>query len=198
MVSRIVRIVLAGMLATGPLGAAIAQPANPQQPGAVVQTDPKDLNRGFWTDWNETKASPAVTALTEAVGDADKRAAAIAAAAEAKKQAIVPIAINRPEEAAKLLDTAAGSGNDPATENALATVVNMRVAPETRAAAIPYIAPQAQQRVESWNANLSTGIRGLPGIYLGGNQQADSGGAAASAPAGYAPVSGGSLGCPSR
>jgi hypothetical protein len=196
MVSSIVRLALASMLLIWPLKAAIAQPADPQ-PGAVVETDPKDLSRGFWTDWNETKASPGVTALTEAVGYADKAAAAVEAAGKAQTQAIVPIGINRPEEAAKLLGAAVGSRDDPVTENALATVVNMRVAPETRAAAMPYVAPAVKERVETWNANLSTGIRGLPGIYLGGNEQASSG-AAASAPAGYAPVSGGSFGCSVR
>jgi hypothetical protein len=196
MVSSIVRLALASMLVIWPLKAVIAQPANPR-PGAVVETDPKDLSRGFWTDWNETKASPGVTALTEAVGYADKAAAAVKAAAKTRTQAVISIGISHPEEAAKLLGAAAGSPDDPVTETALATVVNMRVAPETRAAAIPYVAPEVKERVETWNANLSTGIRGLPGIYLSGNAQANSG-EAASAPAGYAPVSGGSFGCSVR
>lgn len=194
--SSIIRLVLASMLVIWPLKAALAQPAT-SQPGAAVETDPNDLSQGFWTDWKDTKASPGVTALTQAVGYADKAAAVVEAAGKAKTQAIVPIGISRPEEAAKLLGTAAEPRDDPVTENALATVVNMRVAPETRSAAMPYVAPEVKQRVESWNANLSTGIRGLPGIYLGGNEQAASG-AAASAPAGYAPVSGGSFGCSVR
>lgn len=196
MVPGIIRCVLASMVVIWPLKAALAQPAT-SQPGAAVETDPNDLSRGFWTDWKETKASPGVTALTEAIGYADKAAAAVKAAAETRTQAVIPIGISRPEKAAELLGTAAGSPDDPVTENALATVVNMRVAPETRAAAMPYVAPEIKQRVETWNANLSTGIQGLPGIYLGGNAQAG-GGEALSAPAGYAPVSGGSFGCSVR
>jgi hypothetical protein len=43
-------------------------------------------------------------------------------------------------------------------------------------------------------ANLSTGIQGLPGIYLSDEPIESS--VRAEAPAGYAPVSGGSMGCP--
>jgi hypothetical protein len=45
-------------------------------------------------------------------------------------------------------------------------------------------------------ANLSSGIAGLPGIYL--SDQPIEGGARGEAPDGYTAVSGGSMGCPGR
>lgn len=177
-----------GALATGWVRPAIAQ---------VAETDPTDLSKAFWTDWNAAKASPEISALTKSVGYADTKAAAMKTAAEKRVQAIVPIAIAQPRDAAKFLDTAAASLSDPVASKALATVATLRIAPRTRKAAIAYVAPASKKKVETWNADLANGIRGLPGIYLGGSGQTSGGGTLA-APAGYEPVAGGSFGCPVR
>jgi hypothetical protein len=84
------------------------------------------------------------------------------------------------------------SSQDQVSDAALATVISMRISPEVRQAAAPFVAPEAQARVEEFKANLSTGIPGLPGIHLG-----ESGGRP-SLPQGYTPVAGGAMGCPSR
>ena len=202
MFSSAFRFMLLGGLAIWPLSAAAeilppqagAQQAGAQQAGAQARPGPKELSQGFWAEWKDPANSERVSKLAKAVGYGDRKAAAVAAAVKARRQAVVPIAISKPKEAAKLLSEASGSQGDTVTAQAMATVVNMRVAPATRNAAISYVAPAARQRVETWNANLSTGIRGLPGVYLGGNQQSSSAGAL-SAPAGYVPVSGGSFGC---
>jgi len=218
MVSGIARIVFASTLVIWPLQATFAESAKSPQSGASVETDPKDLSKAFWTDWKTTKASPHVTALAKSLGAIDKTDAAVKAASKTRKQAIVPVVINQPKEAAKLLQIASekqgthalgkvGAKVDPkgtpktlgdqTGEQALRTVITMTVSPETRKAAMRHVPPAAKQRVEAWRADLSTGIRGLPGIYLSGNHQTASGGMRP-APAGYAPVAGGSIGCRSR
>ncbi len=171
--------------------------ASAPEEAATVVKDPAALSADFWGDLNKTKASPEFAALTDAAGCADKTRAAAASAAKSNKQGIVDIAITRPEEAAKFLNEITVSSSDPVSNGALATVINMRTSPEVREAAAPMIAPEAQARVEEFRADLTTGIPGLPGIYLGDNSGATSG-ARAEAPTGYTPVSGGSIACPSR
>jgi hypothetical protein len=70
----------------------------------------------------------------------------------------------------------------------------MRTTAKAREAAAPLVAQNAKARVAAMTANLSTGIAGLPGIYLGDNAQAN-GGRRAATPSGYAPVAGTSAGC---
>ncbi|MDE2229564.1 MAG: hypothetical protein KGL11_11060 [Alphaproteobacteria bacterium] len=180
------------------IAAADAQTAKPQ-PDSGLERNINDRNAAFWADWKLTEKSPSFGALIRTVGSADKTSAMVQAAARTPTQAVVPIGINRPQDAAKVLDAASAPENNPEIKAALATVVTMRVSPETRKAAMPYVAPEAQQRVEAWNANLTTGIRGLPGIYLNWNGNAGSGGGESSvpsAPAGFEPIAGGSIGCP--
>jgi len=172
-----------------------AAPA-PEEP-ATVAKDPAALSADFWGDLNKIKASPEFAALSDAVGCADKTRAKTADAAKSNKQGIVDIAITRPEEAAKFLNEATTSSSGAVSDGALATVITMRTSPEVLEAAAPMIAPEAQARVEEFRADLTTGIPGLPGIYLGDNSGATSS-ARAEAPTGYTPVSGGSIACPSR
>ncbi|CAN5374528.1 hypothetical protein BH10PSE9_BH10PSE9_20800 [soil metagenome] len=192
----VVALTLAAAIVIGPPAAGWVQPARAQT-AVAVETDPTDLSKAFWTDWNTAKASPQISALAKGVGYADAKTAAIKSAAEKRVQAIVPIAITQPKDAAKLLDAAAESLADPVANKALATVAALRIAPKTRKAAIAYVAPASKKQVEIWNADLANGIRGLPGIYLSGSGQTSSG-EVLSAPAGYAPVAGGSFGCPVR
>lgn len=184
-------ISIGGLVCAAALTAAQAETAPPKPaPG-----DPSALSSEFWGDWNLTKASEEFTALTNTVGRADKSTAAVAANKANGTQTIVNLAIETSEDAAKFLDDASAASNDAASANALATVVNMVTSPKTREEAAPLVAPEAQERVEAVRANLSTGIQGLPGIYLGDNA-AES--ARPAAPAGYAPVAGSSIACPAR
>ena len=183
------KMMVAGLALCAASGAAVAE----QPPPKPAAGDPIALSGDFWSDWKTTSTSESFTALTAAVGSAGKSAAALAAPNAANAQRVVNLAIDKPEEAAKLLSNAAAASNDTASANALKTVVNMVTSPQTREEAAPLVAPEAQARVEAWNADLSAGVQGLPGIYLG-----DNGGARDAAPAGYTPVAGGSMGCSSR
>jgi hypothetical protein len=168
---------------------------------APAPNDPTALSSGFWTDWKQTKSSPSFSALSSAAdcgcGPAPQGAEG---QAQARGPSTVDVAITKPAEAAEFLSKSLASSNDPVTDGALATVVNMRMSPEVRQAAEPLVAPQAQTRVEQFRANLSTGIPGLPGIYLGDNSGSNSGSGSErpSLPTGYTPVAGPSVGCPSR
>ena len=192
--ARIARI--GGLAFCVAFGGAVASRA--EQPSAKpAADDPSALNAEFWGDDNKTKSSDSFTALKAAVGRAEKNATALAAPKTDNNQRVINIAIETPEDAARVLSDATAASNDAVSANALATVVNMVTSPQTREAATALVAPQAQQRVEAWKANLSTGIQGLPGIYLGDNASGN-GGARLATPAGYTPVAGGSMGCPSR
>lgn len=161
------------------------------------------MSDGFWGDWKATEKSESFHALKAAVTETQAPTAAPAAPAAPptagppppQKQKIVDVAVTKPETAAKLL-TAASAASDSASTNALATVVTMTTPPQTLAEAAPLVAPEAQASAETFRANLSTGIPGLPGIYLGDSPSVSS--ARAEAPSGYTPVSGGSAGCPAR
>ena len=161
-------------------------------PEAPTPNDPTALSSGFWADWNKTKSSANFAALTTAVGCGCGPAAD---GAQNQGKATVDIAITRPAEAAQFMSESVASSEDPISDAALATVINMRISPDVQQAAAPLVAPEAKARVEEFRANLSTGIPGLPGIYLG--DHADGGGRP-SMPEGYTPVAGGSMGCPSR
>lgn len=157
------------------------------------------MSDGFWGDWKATEKSESFHALKAAVAGTQAPAAAApapgGAAPQPAKQKIVDVAVTKPEVAAKLL-AAASAASDSAGTKALATVVTMTTAPQTLEQAAPLVAPEAQASAETFRANLSTGIPGLPGIYLGDTPSASS--ARAEAPSGYTPVSGGSAGCPTR
>lgn len=168
------------------LPAAPAQPAPPAPPVNELISRSGD----FWGDWNETKTSEEFVALKAAVGGVDKTMEAIGAAT-ANTQVIVNVAVDKAEDAAALMSKTADASADAESAAAVSTVLTMVTSPATREAAIAYVEPQAQARVEQWNADLSSGIQGLPGIYL--NTEVRS-----SAPPSYAPVSGGSSGCTSR
>ncbi len=172
----------------------IAKPAT-EKPAAAKPSanDPSALSGAFWGDWNKTKASDEFGTLKTQVGIADRTKAT--AAATPGKQQVVDVAVQRPEEAAKMLSGASAAASDSAQTNALATVVNMVTTPKTREAAVALVAPEEQARVETMTANLTTGIQGLPGIYLGDVEQSAP---RASVPSGYTLVSGGAMGCPTR
>ncbi|MBP6012553.1 MAG: hypothetical protein KBA31_10025 [Alphaproteobacteria bacterium] len=156
-------------------------------------------SEGFWGDWKTTQASQSFTALKTAVAGAHTSPAPAAVpAANAPpppaKQKIIDVAVTKPEYAAKLLTAASAASADQTSTEALATVLTMMASPKTLEAAAPFIAPEAQASAQAMTANLSTGIQGLPGIYL--SDQPIESSVRSAAPAGYEPVSGGSMGCP--
>lgn len=156
---------------------------------------------GFWNEWKTTQASENFTTLKAAVASAHAPPAAAAPPASnappsPAKQKIIDVAVTKPEDAAKLLAAAPAASADQASTNALTTVLTMVTSPKTLEAAAPLVAPEAQAEAQAMTANLSTGIAGLPGIYLSDTPSVSS--ARAEAPAGYAPVSGGSMGCPAQ
>lgn len=189
---------------------AVASPdvATPVKPTATRTTpsaakppagDPSALSGEFWGDWKKTKESPQFTALQAAVGTAAKTSTAITAPKTDKHQRIINLAIDKPAEAAKVMTDATAASNDASSRQALATVMNMVASPKTIEQAAPLVAPEAQARVTEMRADLSTGIPGLPGIYLGEiDHPANEAGERPAAPAGYEPVAGSSMGCPVR
>jgi hypothetical protein len=187
------------LIATMAVSAETAPPPTADKAALATKLATDELearSSDFWSDWNKTKASEEYTALKTSVGLADKAKAA--AAASGGKQAIADLALVQPEAAAKLMNSASAAPDDAA--NALSTVVNMVTAPATREAAMTYVEPEAATRVESWNANLSSGVQGLPGIYLGAPAETSAGTmpTRAAVPSGYTPVAGASAGCSTR
>jgi len=161
--------------------------------------DPSQLSGAFWGDWKKTRDSQEYIALQSAVGTASKTSAVITAPKTDSNQRIINLAIDKPADAAKVITDATAASTDAASKQALATVVNMVASPETIEQAAALVAPEAQARVTEMRANLSTGIPGLPGIYLGEvDHSANEGGERPAAPAGYEPVAGNSMGCPVR
>jgi hypothetical protein len=165
---------------------------------AQAPSDPGTLSSGFWNDWTALKSNEQFKTLQGAVdcgcsGDTSKTSKPIAAPANVQRPSVYNIAIDTPDQAAKFLTNAAQTSKGTDTDRALATVIQMRVSPQTLAAASPMVPADVKARVATMTANLTTGIPGLPGIYLGNNA-----GSKSSAPAGFTPVAGGSMGCRSR
>jgi hypothetical protein len=163
-----------------------------------AETDPKDLSAGFWSDWSATKSSEKFNAIkTAADCGCSGASGAVAPAPGSAAPSVYNIAITKPAEAAKFLNESLRASDSAEMDGAVTTVAQMRIAPQTMEAASAMVAPEVSQRAEVMTANLTTGIQGLPGIYLGDNAQANADTRPPS-PAGFTPVSGGSMGCPSR
>lgn len=191
MFSAATRFVMAiGITTAATLSSATAEPSAKPDAGGGVSS----LNSVFWSEYKAVNDSADFTALKKAAGPTDKVNAAIAEGRKTSRQSIVNVAVDRPAEVAKLLTSIAVSPTGSANQTAVATVLAMRTTAKARAAAAPLVAPAAKAQVVAMTTNLSTGIAGLPGIYLGDNAQAN-GGTRAATPAGYARVAGGSLGC---
>lgn len=183
------------VIAVGIATAAVHNSA-PAEPSAKPKAggDASALNSVFWSEYKAVNDSADFTALKKAAGSTDKVNAAIAEGRKTSSQSIVNVAVDRPAEVAKLLTSFAASPTGSTNQTAVATVLAMRTTAKTRAAAAPLVAPAAKAQVMAMTSNLSTGIAGLPGIYLGDNAQAN-GGARATTPTGYSRVAGGSMGC---
>ncbi len=189
-------VALTCLVALVPVSAeTVAPPKAPKPKAAAVkmETDATDLSAGFWTDWRAKESSAGFVALKKSVWR-DEPAKPEPVAPVTQTQRIVDVAISDPAKVAQVLTAATGSGVDANDQQALASVVNMVASPKTQDEAAPMVAPEIQAQVQAFRANLSSGIPGLPGIYLGDNAETERG----TAPVGYAPVAGGSAGCPSR
>lgn len=151
------------------------------------------ISSNFWGACKQTMATEEFAQAKLALAQANPMAAPAAGARSEPVQRVVDVTIAKPADAAKLLNAA----NDPASAAAVATVVGMVTTPETREAAVALVKPEAKARAQEMTANLSTGIAGLPGIYLN-HDGGTSGGSRASVPSGYTPVPGRSWGCRSR
>lgn len=187
----------------------LAAPAAPAQtsPATTVSPktakpptpDPSSISAGFWGDIKATTSSADFATLKSAVGSADKSKAKLSVPNTTGKQRIIDLAISSPTEAAKVLTAATAASGDDASKQALATVLTMVASPKTIEDAAALVSPDAQARVTEFRADLTNGIPGLPGIYLG-DQPSVAGGVVerADAPSGYSPVAGSSMGCPVR
>jgi hypothetical protein len=194
MFSAATRFVMAiGITTAAALSSATAEPSARPEAGGNVSA----LNSVFWSEYKAVNDSADFTALKKAAGPTDKVNAAIAEGRKTSRQSIVNVAVDRPAEVAKLLTGIAASPTGSANQTAVATVLAMRTTAKARAAAAPFVAPAAKAQVVAMTANLSTGITGLPGIYLGDNAAAN-GGTRAATPTGYSRVAGGSMGCRPR
>ncbi|HVY33468.1 MAG TPA: hypothetical protein VG960_03505 [Caulobacteraceae bacterium] len=174
-------------------------------PSPDMASDPKDLSAGFWSDWQTTKQSEHWQNLQKSVGLQAQTVTAAGQAAQSGKQAVVDTALTTPAQAAKFMTGAAADAKALGVDQSVSTVLAMRATPKTVAAAAPLIPPESRPAAHLITTAMTRGIAGLPGVYLGevehpayeagGNSGGEERG---SAPAGYAPVAGGSLGCPGR
>lgn len=216
-------------------GVAVAAPGHPSATATSPQSkapsapanDAASISAGFWGDVKATTSSDEFASLKAAVGCAAKSATAAPEPGAAPRQRVVDLAIANPSRAAQVMTEATAASADPAATRALATVVNMVVPKRTLETAAAMVPSEAQARVTEMRANLSTGIPGLPGIYLGeiehpkqeagiqvsgdtmpgaGDGGANDGAGGTSSfgegrgavPSGYEPVAGSSMGCPAR
>lgn len=166
---------------------AAADPA-PAASGIVAESE------GFWEDVHTTEQSEGWRQLQDAVGLERQSRDAVALAAETEVQAVFSVSLDTPDRAADYMSRvgSAGPGGAP-LDGAVATALRQRASPEVVQAAVPLVEPEDRGKAAQFQANLSSGIPGLPGLYLGDADQAPA--PRASAPSGYAPVSGASSGC---
>lgn len=167
-----------------------AQQPPPKYPKLITTTD---RDASFWNDWHDRSQSPAFKQLERDTGTANVAKNAVAEGRASDRQPIANIAVDSADAAARLLAAAAKSNADRESREALEAIAMLRTSPDDRADAIRQMPPETKAAAATFVANLSTGIPGLPGIYLN-----DSPIQRSPAPAGYAPVAGGSRGCPSR
>jgi hypothetical protein len=175
------------------IGAAgLALPASAlSAPAPAPAAGPADRSAAFWDDVKELRQSESWQALQNKVGLTDKSRGAAAEAAKAGKQSVVSVSLDTPGDAAAFLTGAAQAGQGLGVERAVSTALRMRASPDMVNAATPMVAPQARAGAESFRANLSNGIPGLPGIYLCGGGPCPR----SPAPVAYVPVAGESRGC---
>lgn len=185
------------------LAAALVSAASPPP---VEQPDPKDLNAGFWSDWQTTQQSPHWQNLQHSIGLQGQSLDAMGQAGKSGKQAIVDTALTTPAQAAKFMTGAAVDAQALGVDDSVSTALAMRAAPSTVTAAARLVPAQSRPAAHLIATTMTRGIAGLPGVYLGDVEHpsheagggGSGGGARGAAPAGYEPVAGGSVGCIGR
>lgn len=183
----LVKWTLAGLLAAHGTALIATNPAPAQRLPANTET----RNAGFWTDWRATTQSAAFQQLEKDIGSSEQMRAAIASARAARVQAIANVAAPDADIAGKIMAAATKSSISLETRKALQTITALRTTPAQRSAAISQMPVASRAAATVFATNLSTGIAGLPGIYL--NPTHDPHG---TTPAGYGPVPGRASGCP--
>ena len=170
---------------------AFAGSATPPDQPPAADRDPSMMSADFWQEWQETKSGEAYRLLTSANDCGCTDPAKKSAGDEKQKpKDVVDILVTQPADAAKLMGETLGATQDTVQVAALKTVLTMRIPPQVQEAAVAEAPVAERQRIERFRATLSTGIPGLPGIYLGDTRPP--------IPPGYQPVAGGSGGCVPR
>jgi len=177
------------------LCAAVASPlgAEPKKQAAKLEpvTDSSVVDARFWGEWEAGRQSPSFLKLETDAGAARQVQDAVALARSHGVQPVANVAVASVADAGRMM--AAADGAEVDQRAALATVAALRTTQDQRKQAAQTAPPAQRAAMANFSASLSTGIAGLPGIYLNGNE-----GARGAVPSGYAPVAGGSLGCVSR
>ena len=173
----------------GMTAAADAKPI-PKSPKLITTTE---RDASFWNDWHDRSQSADFKQLERDAGAGSATQDAVAQGRAANRQPIANIAVNSIESARRLLEAAAKSQSDRESREALQAIAMLRTTAETRADAIRQMDPGSKAAATEFVNHVSNGIPGLPGIYLDNAPLQRS-----PEPAGYAPVAGRSLGCPSH
>jgi hypothetical protein len=176
------------------LVAAAAAPArNSDEKMAVQQRDLSAQSAEFWSGISSLTATPEFRELESRASPVSLVVEAVKEGRAASRQPVANVAASTNDQAAAILLSAAKSKADPDVRAALSTITLMRTTSAQRAAALPTLPKQERAAASNFTANLSAGIQGLPGIYLDASpiQRPVT-------PKSYAPISGGSVGCPSK
>lgn len=127
------------------------------------------MNSDFWGDWKDLRQSDGWQKLQKSVGLQEQSQQAVTRGMKSRTQAVMNVTLDSPTRTASFLNGAAGASRSTENDGALATVLKTRASKTMVEAAESMVAPEVSARVVTFRANLSDGIPGLPGIYLGNN-----------------------------
>ena len=170
----------------------VAAPAAPASKAAAPTIDaPALMSQDFWGKWDAITHSAAFESALSAAAPTQAVSDALANGRAANRQPIANVAVANSGQAAAILRAAAKGDAD--TRAALATVSLLRTTPKLRAAAMKEVPIAERAAAASFSANLSSGIQGLPGIYLDASPIPRG-----PTPVAYSSVPGDSRGCSSK
>ena len=177
------------------LYAALLWVAVPAAPAAITSAPriaaPALMSQDFWDKWDKITQSAAFETALSAAAPTQAVSDALAAGRAANRQPIANVAVANSGQAAAILKAAAKGDAD--TRAALATVSLLRTTPKMRAAAMKEIPAAERAAATRFSANLSSGVQGLPGIYLDASPIPRG-----PTPVAYSSVPGDSRGCSSK
>jgi hypothetical protein len=154
--------------------------------------DPKAQSADFWQEVRALTISEQFRDVESRAGPASVVTKSIAEGHASNSQPIANISASR-TQASQLIEVGSRKAVDADLKAAVSMVATMTTTPELRAAVVASMPASDRRAAATFSANLSSGIVGLPGVYLNASPSAPS-----AAPQGYHPVGGGSVGCPSR